>query len=194
MDDTAYQQLPKVPRSSKTVYMGHRRWLHPDDEWRSRGDMFNGTDDTRGPPRKRKGPEIDKLLKDWKECPAPGKKRKAPDPLMRVWKTRYVFWDLDYWPIYDRPHSLDVMHITKNVCESFLGTLLNMPEKTKDGPKARNDPRILKIRKELQGGPPDKSPEETDEGRKGKKVKNDDDDKKGKKVKKEYYCPPPASL
>ena len=37
------------------------------------------------------------------------------------------------------PHSLDVMHITKNVCESLLGTLLNMPERTKDGPKARAD-------------------------------------------------------
>ena len=34
------------------------------------------------------------------------------------------------------PHSLDVMHITKNVCESLLGTLLKMLERTKDGPKA----------------------------------------------------------
>ena len=44
------------------------------------------------------------------------------------------------------PHSLDVMHITKNVCESVLGTLLNMPERTKDGPKARADLKSMGIR------------------------------------------------
>ena len=81
------------------------------------------------------------------------------------------------------PHSLDVMHIIKNVCESLLATLLNMPDKTKDGPKARHDLKHMGIREELQGGRPD-----------------DDDDDKGemegrrlcKKVKKnnDYYCPP----
>src|SRR4051812_25410068 len=42
------------------------------------------------------------------------------------------------------------MHITKNVCESLFGTLLNMPEKTKDGPKERNDLKFMGIRRELQ--------------------------------------------
>jgi hypothetical protein len=31
------------------------------------------------------------------------------------------------------------MHITKNVCESLVATIVNMTEKTKDRPKARND-------------------------------------------------------
>jgi hypothetical protein len=88
--------------------------------------------------------------------------------------------DLEYWHILSTPHSLDVMHITKNVCESLLGTLLNMPERTKDGPKARNDLIKMGIRDELHGGRPNDQSEETD--CKGKKVKND------------YYCPPPASL
>ena len=39
------------------------------------------------------------------------------------------------------------MHITKNVTESLLGTLLNMPERTKDGPKARKDLNCLASRK-----------------------------------------------
>ena len=47
------------------------------------------------------------------------------------------------------PHSLDVMHIRKNVCESLLGTLFNMPERTKDGPKARADLKSMGIRQEL---------------------------------------------
>lgn len=29
-------------------------------------------------------------------------------------------------------HNLDVMHIEKNVCDSILGTLLNIKGKTKD--------------------------------------------------------------
>ena len=68
---------------------------------------------------------------------------------MRVWKTRSVFWDFEYRSLLRSPHSLDLMHITKNVCESLFGTLLNMPEKTKDGPKARNDLKFIGIRREL---------------------------------------------
>ncbi|KAK1556087.1 hypothetical protein QYE76_007670, partial [Lolium multiflorum] len=139
MDDTTYRQLDRDPGSSKTVFMGHRRWLRDEDPWRKRKDLFDGQDEPRRRPRTRSGEQIDELLKNWKECPPPGKKRKAPEPLLKVWKTRSVFWDLPYWKILRVPHSLDVMHITKNVCESLLGTLLNMPERTKDGPKARSN-------------------------------------------------------
>src|SRR4051812_46084917 len=132
MDDTTSLQLPKLG-SSKTVYMGHRRWLEPDDLWRKRGYLFNGEVEKRGPPHKRSGTEIKMLLDEWEECPSPGKKKKAPEPLLRLWKTKSVFWDLSYWKILDTPYSLDQMRITKNVLESLLGTLLNMPEKTKDG-------------------------------------------------------------
>jgi hypothetical protein len=31
------------------------------------------------------------------------------------------------------------MHITKNVIDNIIGTLLNMPRKTKDGLKSHND-------------------------------------------------------
>jgi hypothetical protein len=101
-------------------------------------------------------------LKNWEECPSPGKtKKKALEPLLKVWKTRSVFWDLEYWPKLDTPHSLDQMHITKNILESLLGTLMNMPERTKDGLKARKDLEILNIRKDLQM-PGKKSSEETE--------------------------------
>lgn len=41
------------------------------------------------------------------------------------------------------------MHIEKNICDSLLGTLLNIEGKTKDTNKARLDLEILDIRKEL---------------------------------------------
>ena len=94
-----------------------------------------------------------------------------------------VFWELLYWKILHTPHSLDAIHITKNACESLLGTLLNMSERTKDGPKARSDLIRMNIREELHV----RCPDDDDDY-------NDDElevHHKGKKVKKnEFYCPP----
>ena len=185
MDDTTYRQLDRDPGSSKTVFMGHRRWLRDDDPWRKRKDLFDGETEPRRRSRTRSGEEIDELLKNWKDCPllgknqkAPelGKKRKALEPLLKVWKTRFVFWGLPYWMILGVPHSLDVMHITKNVCESLLGTLLNMPERTKDGPKARAYLKSMGIRQELHANyvddhDNDEAKQDTESGRKGKKAK-----------------------
>ena len=64
-----------------------------------------------------------------------GKKIKEAKPLMGVWMRTSVFFGLTYWKVLGTPHCLDVMHITKNVCKSLLGTLFNMPDRTKDGPK-----------------------------------------------------------
>ncbi|KAK1663854.1 hypothetical protein QYE76_052013 [Lolium multiflorum] len=196
MEETMFLQLGKDPGSSKTVYMGHRRWLQKTDPWRKRGDLFDGTNEPRGPPRKKSGEEIDTLLKGWKECPPPGKIRQKPGekkkkkatvttPLIGVWKRRSVFWDLPYWKILDTPHCLDVMHITKNVCESLLGTLLNMPDRTKDGQKARHDLKVLGIREELQipAAQEGQSEEEADGGQRRKRIKQPD-----------YYCPPPFTF
>jgi hypothetical protein len=41
------------------------------------------------------------------------------------------------------------MHVDKNVCESLLGTLLNMDEKTRDHGHARADLKKMEIRPEL---------------------------------------------
>jgi hypothetical protein len=49
----------------------------------------------------------------------------------------------------DVRHSIDVMHIEKNVCESLIGTLLNMNEKTRDHGHARADLKKIEIRQEL---------------------------------------------
>ncbi|KAK1618853.1 hypothetical protein QYE76_024370 [Lolium multiflorum] len=162
MDDTPHLQLPRDPGSSKTVYPGARRWLRLDHPWRKRGDLFNGKDEPDGPPRPRSGAEIDDLLKNWKECPAPGKKRPKPEPLLGVWKARSVFHDLEYWKVLHTPHSLDVMHITKNVTESLLGTLCNS-EKSKDGPKARYDLKHFGIRKDLQAPDTDDDDDDDDQ-------------------------------
>ena len=86
--------------------------------------------------------------------------------------TTSVLWDLEYWPNHDTPHCLDQMHIMKNVLASLLGTLMNTPEKTKDGPKVRKDLEDLKIRKDLHRKKLMEETEtemETEEGGKGQK-------------------------
>ncbi|CAM8925911.1 unnamed protein product [Rhodiola kirilowii] len=41
------------------------------------------------------------------------------------------------------------MHVEKNICYSLIGTLLNVPGKTKDGVKARLDMLDMNIRTKL---------------------------------------------
>jgi len=56
------------------------------------------------------------------------------------------FFELPYWSSLLIRHNLDVMHIEKNICESILGTLLELEGKCKDGEKARLDMEHLQIR------------------------------------------------
>ena len=46
-------------------------------------------------------------------------------------------------------HCLDVMHIKKNVSENVIGTIINIPGKSKDGLNARKDLDNMGIRSEL---------------------------------------------
>ena len=46
-------------------------------------------------------------------------------------------------------HNLDVMHFEKNVCESIIGTLLNIEGKTKDNLNSRLDFQAMGIRSQL---------------------------------------------
>jgi hypothetical protein len=62
---------------------------------------------------------------------------------------------------------------------------MDMPDKTKDGPKARKDLQDLKIREDLHMLPRKKS--------EGTETETEAREKKGKKVKEEDYCPLLAS-
>ena len=67
----------------------------------------------------------------------------------KCWKKKSIFFELDYWKLHLVRHNLDVMHIEKNVCESIIGTLLNIPSKTKDGLAARKDLEEMNLRTNL---------------------------------------------
>jgi hypothetical protein len=73
-----------------------------------------------------------------------------------IWKKKSAFFDLPYLCNLDVRHCIDVMHVEKNVCDSVIGTLLNIPGKTKDTENARLDMVLMGIRQELAPQPADK--------------------------------------
>ena len=60
-----------------------------------------------------------------------------------------IFFDLPYRSDHHVRHCIDVMHVEKNVCDSLIGTLLNIKGKTKDGLKCRQDLVDMGIRQVL---------------------------------------------
>ena len=78
------------------------------------------------------------LGKGYGRQPVPKENGKAP-----MWKKKSIFWDLPYWEVLDVCHSIDVMHITKNLCVNVLG-FLGVFGKGKDTLEARQDLEALK--------------------------------------------------
>jgi hypothetical protein len=95
-------------------------------------DHFNGNTEKRCPPPHLTGHEVYKMVKDVHvvlgKRKMTGKNTEEDDML----KKQSIFWELPYWKDLDICHSIDVMHVEQNVCESLLGTLLNTDEKTRD--------------------------------------------------------------
>jgi hypothetical protein len=54
-----------------------------------------------------------------------------------LFKKRSIFLNLPYWKDLMVHHAIDVMHVEKNVYESLINTLLDIPGKTNDTLKAR---------------------------------------------------------
>ncbi|KAL8156659.1 hypothetical protein AgCh_001665 [Apium graveolens] len=136
----------RLKNCKKNVYMGHHTFLPLTHPYRKRKNDFDGTIETRVAHFPLTGKEVFERVKDIDVVLR--KRYKKPTP-NSIWKKRSIFWDLPYWEHLQVRHCLDFMHIEKNVCESIIGTLLNIPGKTKDGMKARLDLQELGVRAEL---------------------------------------------
>ncbi|XP_020245141.1 uncharacterized protein LOC109823267 [Asparagus officinalis] len=133
--------------SKKMCYMGHRRFLKDDHPWRFNKRSFNGDIELGREPISLSGTEIIDELSDFVN--EFGKKQKKKANRNCPWKKRSVFFDLPYWEHNRCRHMLDLMHIEKNVCDNIVGTLLDIPGKTKDHVKARFDLQQMGIRRDL---------------------------------------------
>jgi hypothetical protein len=94
-------------------------------------DQLNGKTEKRRPPPHRIGHEVYEMVKD--VYVVFGKRKRSNKNIEEddMWKQQSIFWELPYWKDLDIHHSIDVMHVKKNVCESLLGTLLNTDGKTR---------------------------------------------------------------
>jgi hypothetical protein len=60
-----------------------------------------------------------------------------------MWKKKSILWELPYWKFLEVCSTINVMHMTKNLCVNLLG-FLGMYGKTKDTPEAQHDERRMK--------------------------------------------------
>jgi hypothetical protein len=68
------------------------------------------------------------------------KRKKTPTPTGIPFKKQSIFFKyLPYWKDLQTCHNIDLMHVTKNVFDSIIRTLLDMPRKIKDRLKSRTD-------------------------------------------------------
>jgi hypothetical protein len=66
-----------------------------------------------------------------------------------MWNKKSILWELEYWQMLDVRHSIDNMHVKKNVCEATCGILLQQKTKGKYHKNAREYLRELGNRPEL---------------------------------------------
>ncbi|CAL8153844.1 unnamed protein product [Prunus armeniaca] len=135
--------------AGKVCYLGHRRWLPWDHEWREKDKEFDGNTERRLRPREWSGDEILDQLNRLDFAPF-GKtvSRIRPSTHMN-WTHKPMFFELPYWSKLKLRHNLDVMHVEKNVFDTLVGTILDIEGKTKDTIKARLDLERMGIRRGL---------------------------------------------
>ncbi|XP_066163766.1 uncharacterized protein [Oryza sativa Japonica Group] len=165
-----------LPGSNKLVYMRHRRFLRTNHKYRKMKAEFDGTEETDPAPKPTSGENVcamtEKIVCEFGKVtkkPSKGTKRKKPekntkqgdskeqddsskpdDKLPPPFKKHSIFFKyLPYWKDLEVRHAIDVMHLEKNVFGNIVGTLLDMPNKTKDGLQSRMDLVEMGIREEL---------------------------------------------
>ena len=130
------------------VYMGHRRFLPKAHPYRRDKKSFDGKRDERSPPKFLNGREVYKKVSKLRVVLGKGE-GSVPAPADSLWKKNSLLWRLPYWQDLIVRHALDGMHLTKNVIESTLGTLMAMKGKGKDSLETRHDLEEMNVRSEL---------------------------------------------
>ncbi|XP_056697631.1 uncharacterized protein [Spinacia oleracea] len=122
-------QSKYISECHKYVFLRTRRLLRRDHPYRKMKTAFDGNVEMDVARRAMTGKEVYERVKGVETVFGKSVKDKGTTGL---WKKESVFWKLPYWKDLPVRHCLDVMRIEKNVCEAILGTLMNIPGKTKD--------------------------------------------------------------
>jgi hypothetical protein len=115
----------------------HRRFLQSNHPFRSdRQSFMKGKTVRKGPPKRKLGAYITKMLDDLKdsengEFEGYGEKHN--------WIHKSCLWELPYAKALILPHNIDLMHQERNVAESITSICLDVTSFTKDNMNARKD-------------------------------------------------------
>ena len=121
--------------SKKLVYMRHWRFLRKNHSYRSQAEYFDGTVEEGDALEPWKGDKVFRMTKNLKVVfgkveKKETNKRKRNDaevpasPSVLFKKHSIFFKYVLYWKDLDIRHSIDVMHLEKNVFDSTIGTIL----------------------------------------------------------------------
>ncbi|XP_026430326.1 uncharacterized protein LOC113326872 [Papaver somniferum] len=145
----------RLSNGGKYCYMHHRRYLPAGHHWRHQKSSFDGEKELREPPHLMNGDEIAQQLAHFRQVQF-GKNAKqtglteiTPVTFETQLEKKSIFHELPYLSSIICFHNVDVMHVEKNICETVLGTVMNVEGKTKDNLKARLDLMDWGLRPEL---------------------------------------------
>ena len=138
-----------LAHSRKMSYGGHRKYLPRHHPYRRQRKAFNNKQEFEAAPLPLSGEEVLKSVKHINRRFGKQKKKKTPEAEGTCWKKKSIFFNLEYWVWLYVRHCLDVMHIKKNIVESLIDTLLNLPFKSKDSVAARLDMVDMGVRLDL---------------------------------------------
>ena len=130
----------------KVCYLGHRRWLPWDHEWREKDKEFDREKKHRLRPREWSHAQILEQLNHLDFAPFGTNVSKTRPSTHMNWTHKSIFFELPYWSKLKLRHNLNVMHVEKNVFDTLVGTILGIEGNTKDTIKACLDLERIGIR------------------------------------------------
>ncbi|CAL8083292.1 unnamed protein product [Prunus armeniaca] len=121
----------RLKNGHKICYIRHRKWLPINHPYHRQHAAFNWKLEYDTPPEPLTREEVLQMVEGinykW------GSKNEGSvgvnDGDIVCWKKNSKFFDLEYWKYLPVRLVLDVMHIEKNVCDSIIGTLLEISGK-----------------------------------------------------------------
>ena len=130
------------------MYLENRRFLPTNHPVRKKGKHFKGVAEHRKKPEPPTGEDVLGMVNDlpsviFGKGPGGQSVPKDADGHAPMWKKKSIFWELPYIKFLEVRSSIDVIHVTKNLCVNLLG-FLDVYGKTKDTPEAREDQQRMK--------------------------------------------------
>ena len=109
--------------------MGHRRFLPLNHHLRRKEKHFKGEPETRAKPMFRNGKRVFSMVKDVHVVFEKGRgSQQVPNDEnghVPMWKKKSILWELPYWEVLEVRNTIDVMHLTENLCVNLLEFLLD---------------------------------------------------------------------